>query len=98
MRAGSVIAGIQIPATPRPYGDHHAYCLFFTTGKCKKCIDRCPAEAISESGHDKIKCRAYLNPGMHDYVKQHYHFDGYGCGLCQTGVPCESKIPTVTDI
>ncbi|MDP2643742.1 MAG: epoxyqueuosine reductase [Desulfobacterales bacterium] len=98
IRAGSVIANIQIPFTARPYHDHHEYCLFFTTGKCKKCVERCPADAISESGHDKIKCSAYLNPGTHDYVKLHYHFDGYGCGLCQTGVPCESKIPTVNDI
>ena len=26
-----------------------------------------------------------------------YGFDGYGCGLCQTRVPCESKIPTRQD-
>ncbi|MBN1906976.1 MAG: hypothetical protein JW927_17995 [Deltaproteobacteria bacterium] len=22
-----------------------------------------------------------------------YNFEGYGCGLCQVGVPCESMIP-----
>jgi len=25
-------------------------------------------------------------------------FEGYGCGLCQTDVPCESKIPTPEDV
>lgn len=98
MRCGSVIANIQIPPTVRPYQNHQEYCLFFTQGKCKECISRCPANAITEAGHDKMKCRNYLNPGTADYVKAHYHFDGYGCGLCQTGVPCESKIPTIRDM
>jgi len=98
MRTGSVIANFQIPPTVRPYREHHEYCLFFTAGKCKKCIARCPAGALSEAGHDKIKCRSYMHPMTDEYVKTHYHFDGYGCGLCQTGVPCESKIPTVKDV
>ncbi len=98
MRVGSVVARVQIPPTPRTYRDHHAYCLFFTKGICKKCISRCPVDAITEEGHDKMKCRDYCKPITEDYVKTHYGFDGYGCGLCQTGVPCESKIPTEQDV
>jgi len=30
---------------------------------------------------------------IEDLVKKEYGFDGYGCGLCQTRVPCESRIP-----
>jgi epoxyqueuosine reductase QueG len=97
MRCGSVVAHIDIPTTPRPYHDHHAYCLFFTKGVCRKCIQRCPVGAVSEAGHDKITCERYLLPTTADYVKSHFGFDGYGCGLCQTGVPCESKIPTKAD-
>jgi hypothetical protein len=26
-------------------------------------------------------------------VRRNYGFDGYACGLCQTGVPCEAGIP-----
>jgi len=98
MRVGSVVARIQIPPTPRPYADHRAYCLFFSKGICGKCIDRCPVGALSENGHDKVKCRAHLNPTTSEYVKANYGFDGYGCGLCQTAVPCESKIPTARDV
>jgi epoxyqueuosine reductase len=98
MRVGSVVARIPLPPTPRPYEDHRAYCLFFSQGICGKCIPRCPVGALSESGHDKGKCRTHLRPGSADYVKAHYGFDGYGCGLCQTGVPCESKIPTARDV
>jgi epoxyqueuosine reductase QueG len=98
MRTGSVVARIQIPPTPRPYDDHHAYCLFYTQGICGKCIERCPVGAVSEVGHDKLKCRKHLNPTTSTYVETHYGFAGYGCGLCQTGVPCESKIPTAQDV
>lgn len=105
MRAGSVVARIEIPPTPRPYSDHHAYCLYYSQGICGKCIDRCPVGAISaeragrsESGHDKLKCQGHLHPPTSDWVKSQYGFDGYGCGLCQTGVPCETKIPTAKDL
>ena len=30
--------------------------------------------------------------------KTKFHMEGYACGLCQTGVPCESKIPALSDI
>jgi epoxyqueuosine reductase QueG len=92
MRLGSVVADLAIAPTPRPYVDHHAYCLFFAENRCGKCIDRCPARAITEAGHDKEKCRQYLGR-TRTYVRQAYGFEGYGCGLCQTGVPCEGGIP-----
>jgi epoxyqueuosine reductase QueG len=92
MRVGSVVAHIRVPATPRPYTQHQAYCLFYADGTCGDCIPRCPAGAITEKGHDKLKCRTHLSM-TEDYVRDSYGFDGYGCGLCQTGVPCESRIP-----
>ena len=93
MRCGSVVARLSIEPTSRPYSDHREYCLFFTQGTCKKCIRRCPAGALSESGHDKLKCRAYIFEDTKKYVSEHYGFEGYGCGFCQSGVPCESGIP-----
>jgi ferredoxin len=97
MRTGSVVARIQIPPTPRPYENHRAYCLFFSHGTCKKCIPRCPVGALTEAGHDKLKCLQHLRPATAEYVKAQYGFDGYGCGLCQTKVPCESKVPLPKD-
>jgi epoxyqueuosine reductase len=92
VRLGSVVAKIGIETTPRPYSDHHAYCLFFAEGTCGKCIDRCPVRAITKTGHDKEKCRRHLVRSR-EYVKKAYVFEGYGCGLCQVGVPCEAGIP-----
>jgi epoxyqueuosine reductase QueG len=97
MRCGSVVANISIPPSKRLYTDYHAYCLFYAKGTCGKCIDRCPVGAISKSGHNKLKCQEHVN-AMWDYVRTHYGFDGYGCGLCQTGVPCESGIPPEIDL
>ncbi len=93
MRCGSVIAKIQIPPSKRQYKNHHAYCLFHMKGTCGECINRCPARALSKKGHDKEKCKRYLDITK-EYVRSNYKFEGYGCGLCQTGVPCESEIPS----
>jgi len=98
MRTGSIVAKIDIPPTPRPYKTHTEYCLFFTKGICGKCMKRCPPKAITEKGKNKAVCFKHLFPNTMEYVKKTYHFDGYGCGLCQTGVPCESKIPTKKDV
>ena len=92
MRTGSVVAKIALDPTPRPYADHHAYCLHYAKNTCGKCIDRCPARAITEAGHDKEKCRQHLEMSR-QHVKKTYLFEGYGCGLCQVGVPCEAMIP-----
>lgn len=93
VRLGSVIARMHVDVAPRPYADHHAYCTFYASGKCGKCIARCPAGAISEAGHDKAVCDAYVEQSI-AHMRDTYSLEGYyGCGLCQTGVPCESKIP-----
>jgi epoxyqueuosine reductase QueG len=92
MRVGSVVARIAILATPRRYSDHPAYCLFYAKGTCGECINRCPAGALSENGHDKVACKAHLDR-TGPYVAENCGFVGYGCGLFQVSVPCESGIP-----
>ncbi len=97
MRAGSVVAEIKIEPTPRPYTDHNEYCLFFSQGTCGKCMNRCPVGAITKDGKDKSICEKHLFPATSEYVKANFMFNGYGCGHCQTGVPCESGIPGRSD-
>ncbi len=97
MRCGSVIANMKILPTKRPYKDFHAYCLFFSKQVCGKCIHRCPTAAITEKGHNKAKCEKYLQRTK-QYIKSNFGLEIYSCGLCQTGVPCESKIPVENDI
>ena len=92
VRFGSVIVRAVVPATPRPYSDPFAYCLHFSGDGCAECAARCPVGSLNVQGRDKMACVGQLDR-TELYVKQQYGFDGYGCGLCQTGVPCESSIP-----
>jgi epoxyqueuosine reductase len=92
-RLGSLVLQARIAPTVRPYSDPFEYCLHYATGACTECADRCPAGSIDPGGRDKQACAKHLDPGTADYVKQNYGFDGYGCGLCQTAVPCEARIP-----
>ncbi len=78
MRTGSIIARIPVPPTPRPYTDHHEYCLFFAKGVCGKCISRCPVGAITKAGKNKEICSKHIIPTTKDYVTSNYSFDGYG--------------------
>jgi epoxyqueuosine reductase len=97
-RVGSIVCNLSIPPSPRISRDYRENCLFIREGTCGACIRRCPVGAISDKGHDKIKCLAYLMAGMAQKVKdlgrKEKFVGGYiGCGFCQTGVPCEGRIP-----
>jgi epoxyqueuosine reductase len=94
IRCASVVARIKVPPTPRPYKDHHAYCLHYAKGICGMCMSRCPAGAVTKSGHDKTACGQQCMVTAEYAEKQLGLPKGaYGCGFCQTGVPCESRIP-----
>ena len=94
MRTGSVIARLTVSPSERPYTNHTEYCLYHNSGTCGACIARCPAKALSEKGHDKVRCREYIRGVTAPYVTATWQFDGYGCGFCQVGVPCEKRIPS----
>lgn len=92
-RLGSIVIRLKVEPDKRPYKDIHAYCLFYTKGTCLACIKRCTPGALTKEGHNKLKCRAFLRGPSTEYNKEKFGLDGYGCGMCQTGVPCESGIP-----
>jgi epoxyqueuosine reductase len=92
IRCGSIVARVSVSATPRPYQDPHAYCLHFAKGTCGMCTTRCPAGAATLSGHNKAACAKQCNATA-EYADKQFGLKGYGCGFCQTGVPCESRIP-----
>ena len=102
IRFGSIVTDLKLEPSPRPYGNHLANCLFYATGKCGACIRRCPGDALSEKGHNKLKCLQTLYEKQKPWLDG-AHGPGYiglyaGCGLCQTGVPCESRIPATAKI
>jgi len=83
-RFGSILTSMNIEADHRPYHGTYDYCIM-----CGACIQRCPRQAISlKTGKDHPTCKQQLDQSRVLYAPR------YGCGLCQTGVPCESKIPS----
>lgn len=91
-RFGSVITTAEFHADIRPYSDPFEYCTM-----CGACMMKCPAGAIDKArgcalGKDQLICGGYVSGsklpphGMNRRIR-------YGCGKCQSGVPCESGIP-----
>jgi len=92
-RLGSVITDLEIAPSPRPYRDHYSACLYYREGTCGACVRRCPVNALSQEGHDKTVCREHVYTTIPKAVGELYQVAATGCGLCQTKVPCESRIP-----
>lgn len=80
-RLTSVVTDAYIEPGKRP---QHSYCLFFQTGKCRKCVDNCPSGALCSDGSiDKKRCDAYLEgKNIHDWQQ--------GCPQCALG-PCAMR-------
>ena len=82
-RFGSLVTACPLPSTPRAYTQVYENCI-----RCGKCADRCPGGAISlEGGKDHSLCLAYQRTFLHQVQPR------FGCGLCQTDVPCECSNP-----
>ena len=92
-RSGSVVIDLKLPPSPRTAKTPFSNCLYYVNKTCKACIARCPAGAISETGHDKVKCKNYQDRDIH-FILDDYQVGSASCGLCQTKVPCEFKNPT----
>lgn len=93
-RCGSVVTNLKLPISERKATGPYSNCLFYANRSCKACIQRCPCGAITEKGHDKIRCDHYIRLEIGD-LQSEYDVGMQGCGLCQTNVPCEDKNPVV---
>lgn len=82
-RFGSVIVDMEFEPKERPYKETEEYCT-----KCGTCINRCPIQAITGDFKDKEACSIYLDKILE------LNRPRYGCGKCQTAVPCEHMNPT----
>jgi epoxyqueuosine reductase len=97
-RCGSIVTSLDLIASPMTAKGPYTNCLFYVKEKCGVCIERCPAGAITEKGHDKVKCGQYLRDiGYNtELFRKGYDLEKSvaGCGMCQTKVPCEAVNPT----
>ncbi len=92
VRCGTVIVNLPLPVTTRIFQTHNEACLYVTNGLCGRCMQRCPAGAIGPSGHDKDICQRQHNQVL-ARLEYEYGIPYIRCGLCITGVPCESGFP-----
>ena len=81
-RLGSVVTDVPLTPTPRYYREIEENCTH-----CGACIRRCPPRAIDETGKNHAICSDYLDGVLKQFSPR------YGCGKCQTAVPCEECIP-----
>jgi epoxyqueuosine reductase QueG len=93
VRFGSVVVKMNLDETPRSYTGHQDWCLWYAKGSCGVCMRRCPVDAITNEGHDKSKCFAYIRNVTTPYVLENYGTGATPCGLCQVKIPCEEKSP-----
>jgi len=74
VRIASVVTDLDVAPTPRPYDDYAAPCLASRGEVCGRCMDRCPAGAISAAGMDKSACYAMRNAvrarSLEGYVRE----------------------------
>ena len=78
----SIVTDWDIAPDEKDYEDWLGYC-----NRCGACIRRCPANAHYKDKHgkDHAVCGAYIGKVSAPYRPR------YGCGKCQSGIPCEYK-------
>jgi len=84
-RLGSLVVDAPLEPTSSPIDPHRERCLYFHDQSCTVCVERCPVDALTETGLDKRRCHERL------LLTAAYHFRELGlvdvCGKCATG-PC----------
>lgn len=91
-RLGSLITRAEIEPTPRP---EEPYCLFAHNGCCRRCLARCPSQALQENGFNRQACyRLCLENGSRHKLLAPTDV----CGKCASGVPCSLRNPVEASV
>jgi len=79
----SIVTDWEMTPDEKDYSGIYDYCA-----ECGACYRACPGQALSEKGKDIDKCSAYLGVLGKKFAPR------YGCGKCQSGLPCSVKNQT----
>ena len=79
-RLVSVVTDWDVAPDEKDYDDWLGYC-----NRCGACIKKCPAQAhfSDKVGKDHSVCGGFIGKTCAKYTPR------YGCGKCQSGIPCE---------
>ncbi|MFX1599117.1 MAG: hypothetical protein ACFFB6_00815 [Promethearchaeota archaeon] len=113
IRLASIVTDAPLEISTRKSDNPYGNCLYYSKGSCRKCEARCPANAIDEDGHNKIKCQEYgqriqrkMLTRIGQILKPHNRRINWkirptsypvGCAFCQFEVPCMDKNPMAED-
>ncbi|TDX46334.1 epoxyqueuosine reductase [Orenia marismortui] len=86
-RVGSIVTNLKIE--PNKINDKE-YCLYYSSGVCKKCVQRCVNDALKVDSFDRHKCyeillandKLHADLGLTDV-----------CGKCCVNLPCSFGDP-----
>ncbi|MGI5970920.1 MAG: 4Fe-4S binding protein [Oscillospiraceae bacterium] len=80
----SLVTNMDLEPDERDYSDRFEYCL-----KCRKCVPKCPYEAIKPDGYkDALQCHT-----LQSFYNRVFNKPRLGCGKCLVDIPCESRRP-----
>ncbi len=86
-RLGSLITTADIEPTSRP---DKPYCLFAHHGYCRRCLTRCPSQALQESGFNRQACYGLC---LENGSRYKFAAPTDVCGKCASSVPCSLRNP-----
>jgi epoxyqueuosine reductase QueG len=76
----SVVTSWEATPDEKDYGGVYDYC-----NGCMACRRRCPGKAYAGDGKDHRLCGEFIHRTCMKYAPR------YGCGKCQSGIPCERE-------
>ncbi len=83
----SVVTDWETEPDVKDYKGIYDYC-----SGCQACFRACPAQAFDENGKSIKKCSEYIRETCSSFAPR------YGCGKCQSGLPCQSRsFPNIDD-
>lgn len=89
VRLGTVLTSLKLDPSVKP---EFEYCIAKRGGECRKCVLKCPVNALDNWSTGRFRCRDWIEDINRKFM------DAVGgvcdaCGKCSSSVPCSVKIP-----
>lgn len=92
---GELVSDMEL--APTPPADASAMERGARCGACRRCIEACPAGALSDDGLDARRCLSYLTIEHRGPLEGPLHNHLFGCEQCQNACPHNRNIPYTSE-